>query len=59
MGYIRFAAMILASTVIMFLLMYLNTFQLDHVFWSQTRAWMAVVMGAAMALVMLGFMWSM
>lgn len=58
-GYLRFGAMILASTVVMFGLMYLNTYQLDHVFFSETRAWMAVVMGAAMAIVMLVFMWGM
>jgi uncharacterized protein (DUF305 family) len=54
--YMRFGAMVLVSTVVMFGLMYLNTFELDHVFFSQTRAWMAMVMGAAMAIVMLGFM---
>ena len=59
MSYRRFAAMIAASTVVMFGLMYLNTYALEHVRFSQTRAWMALVMGAAMALVMLGFMWSM
>jgi uncharacterized protein (DUF305 family) len=55
-SYGRFAAMVATSTVVMFGLMYLNTYQLDHVFWSQTRAWMALVMGAAMAVVMLAFM---
>jgi uncharacterized protein (DUF305 family) len=40
----------------MFGLMYLNTYAFDHVWFSQTRAWMAVVMGAAMAVVMLAFM---
>ena len=59
MGYGRFAAMIATSTVVMFGLMYLNTYALDHVFYSQTRTWMAVVMGAAMALIMIGFMWGM
>lgn len=54
--YRRFAAMVAASTVLMFWLMYLNTFQIDHVFFSQTRAWMALMMGAAMAIVMLAFM---
>lgn len=54
--YPRFALMIAASTVVMFGLMYLNTYALDHVFFSQTRLWMAVVMGAAMAVVMLLFM---
>lgn len=59
MSYIRFFAMIAAATVIMFGLMYLNNYALDHVFYSQTRTWMALVMGAVMAVVMLGFMWSM
>lgn len=59
MSYMRFAIMIVVSTVIMFGLMYLNTFALDHIFYSQTRTWMTVVMGSAMAIVMLGFMWSM
>jgi hypothetical protein len=56
MSYLRFAAMIVASTVAMFGLMYLNTYALDHVFWSETRAWMALVMGSTMAVLMLGFM---
>ncbi|WP_296815162.1 DUF305 domain-containing protein [Brevundimonas sp.] len=59
MSYRRFAAMIAASTVVMFGLMYLNTYALQHVRFSQTRAWMALVMGSSMAVVMLGFMWSM
>ncbi|MAS15723.1 MAG: DUF305 domain-containing protein [Nitratireductor sp.] len=59
MSYGRFAAMIGTSTVIMFGLMYLNTYALDHIFWSETRAWMALLMGATMAVIMLGFMWSM
>ncbi|MBC7280943.1 MAG: DUF305 domain-containing protein [Hoeflea sp.] len=48
--------MILTSTVVMFALMYLNTFEAGHVWFSQTRMWMALYMGAAMAVVMLGFM---
>jgi uncharacterized protein (DUF305 family) len=59
MSYARFAAMIAASTMIMFGLMYLNTFALDHVWYSQTRTWMALLMGAVMAAVMLAFMWRM
>jgi uncharacterized protein (DUF305 family) len=55
-NYKRFGAMIATSTVVMLLLMYLNTYQLDHLFLSQTRAYMALVMGAAMAAIMLGFM---
>ncbi|VXC75380.1 DUF305 domain-containing protein [Sphingomonas sp. AX6] len=59
MSYGRFAAMIATSTVVMFGLMYLNTYALDHLAYSQTRTWMAIVMGAVMAFIMLGFMWSM
>ena len=56
MSYARFAAMIATSTIVMFGLMYLNTWALDHIFWSQTRAWMALCMGAVMAIIMLAFM---
>jgi hypothetical protein len=56
MSYTRFGAMIATSTLVMFGLMYLNTYAIDHVWFSQTRAWMALVMGAAMAVVMLAFM---
>lgn len=55
-SYLRFAAMIATSTVVMYGLMYLNTYALDHVYFSQTRAWMALYMGGAMAAVMLAFM---
>lgn len=56
MAYTRFFLMVATSTLLMFGLMYLNTFLVSHVFWSETRAYMAVVMGAVMAFVMLGFM---
>jgi hypothetical protein len=59
MSYVRFGAMIATSTVVMFGLMYLNTYAWDHVRWSETRAYMALVMGATMAVIMLGFMVSM
>ncbi|MGK7869960.1 DUF305 domain-containing protein [Falsiroseomonas sp. E2-1-a20] len=59
MSYLRFGAMILTSTVVMFGLMYLNTYAMDHVTFSETRAWMALVMGGAMAIIMLAFMWGM
>ena len=54
--YRRFVAMIVVSTLVMFGLMYLNTYQLDHVFFSETRAYMALLMGATMAIVMLASM---
>lgn len=59
MNYGRFLAMVVTATVIMYGLMYLNTYEGDHVFFSQTRMWMALLMGAVMAFVMLLFMWSM
>ncbi|SFF31318.1 protein of unknown function [Sulfitobacter brevis] len=56
MSYWRFFAMILTSTVVMFGLMYLNSYALDHVFFSETRSYMAIYMGAVMAIIMLAFM---
>lgn len=56
MSYLRFFAMIATSTLVMFGLMYLNTYALDHVFFSETRAYMAIYMGATMAVIMLAFM---
>jgi hypothetical protein len=54
--YARFALMIATSTLVMFSLMYLHTYSAEHVFFSETRAYMALIMGAAMAVVMLLFM---
>ena len=56
MSYVRFGAMIVTSTIVMFILMYLNTYALEHVYFSETRAYMALVMGATMAVIMLAFM---
>ncbi len=55
-NYGKFGAMIGVSTIVMFGLMYLNTYALDHVYFSETRAYMALVMGATMAIIMLAFM---
>ena len=55
-SYARFGAMIATSTAVMLGLMYLNTYALDHVWWSETRFYMALLMGAVMAIVMLAFM---
>ena len=54
--YTRFIVMILTSTLVMFGLMYLNTYAIEHVYFSETRTWMAIYMGAAMAIIMLLFM---
>src|SRR5215475_10622120 len=51
--------MIVVSTVVMFGLMYLNVYALDHIWFSQTRMWMALIMGAVMAIIILGLMWTM
>ena len=55
-SYGRFAAMVVTATIIMFGLMYLNTYSIDHIYFSETRAFMALVMGATMTFVMLTFM---
>ncbi|MAL10599.1 MAG: DUF305 domain-containing protein [Maricaulis sp.] len=54
--YWKFGAMILTSMIVMFAIMYLNTYSIDHVTFSETRFYMTFVMGAAMAVVMLSFM---
>ncbi len=54
--YLRFFAMIATSTLVMYGLMYLNTFALEHIYFSQTRMWMALYMGSVMTIVMLAFM---
>jgi hypothetical protein len=59
MTYKLFAGMIGTSTGGMYGLMYLNTYAWEHVWWSETRFYMAFLMGATMAMIMLGFMLSM
>jgi hypothetical protein len=48
--------MVATATVIMYGLTYLNTYEIDHVFFSETRLYMSLIMGATMAVVMLLFM---
>ena len=59
MSYTRFLAMIATSTLVMFGLMYLNSWEFSHVRFSETRTYMALYMGAVMAVIMLAFMWGM
>ncbi|WP_421383600.1 DUF305 domain-containing protein [Bacillus salacetis] len=54
--YLRFGAMVVTSTIVMFMFKYLSTYKVDHVFFSETRAYMALLMGATMAVIMLAFM---
>ncbi len=58
-SYPRFFAMIATSTVVMLGLMYSTVYTTDHIWWSSTKAYMALYMGAAMAVIMLAFMLSM
>lgn len=55
-NYLKFGAMILTSMIAMYILMYLNTYEISHVYWSETRFYMTLIMGAAMAVIMLSFM---
>lgn len=57
--YGRFAAMIATSTVVMYALTYTNAEAWDHVRLSEERIYMALLMGGAMTVIMLGFMWAM
>lgn len=56
-SYRRFFAMIGTSMVAMFFLMYLHSYRiLDHAWFSETRLFMTLIMGAAMMVIMLAFM---
>ncbi|WP_425448271.1 DUF305 domain-containing protein [Dethiothermospora halolimnae] len=48
--------MIVVSTIVMFIFKYWSTFKYEHIFFSETRAYMALLMGATMAIIMLVFM---
>jgi hypothetical protein len=55
--YLRFAAMIATSMVVMFGLMYLHSYHLiEHAWFSETRLFMVFIMGGGMIVVMLLFM---
>jgi hypothetical protein len=56
-SYLKFLAMIGTSMLVMYFLMYLNSYQIiDHFWFSETRLFMDMIMGAAMIVIMLGFM---
>lgn len=55
-NYLRFFAMIATSMVVMYGVMYLNTYAFEHVEWSETRFYMTLLMGGSMTVVMLLFM---
>ncbi len=54
--YKRFGLMIVVATAVMLGLTYLNTYQWDHIFFSETRLYMSLIMGSTMAVIMLLFM---
>ncbi len=57
--YLRFAAMILTAMVVMYGVMFVASWELSHVRWSQSRVFMAITMGGTMGLVMLAWMLNM
>jgi hypothetical protein len=57
--YLRFGAMILTAMVVMYALMFVSTWELSHLRLSESRIFMALTMGGAMGVVMLGWMLNM
>ncbi len=57
--YLRFAAMIATGMFVMYWVMFVGSYQWDHIRFSQSRVFMALVMGGTMGLVMLGWMLNM
>lgn len=51
--------MLAVSFIIMYAVMFLNVFQLDHIYLSKTRTYMTLLMVSPMAISMLLFMWKM
>ncbi|MDJ0363982.1 DUF305 domain-containing protein [Hymenobacter sp. H14-R3] len=57
--YPKFFVMLAASFVLMYVVMYLNTYEWDHVYFSLMRFYMTCLMIVPMGFLMLGFMGSM
>ena len=57
--YPKFALIMAVSFVIMYLVMFLNVAEIDHIYNSLTRFYMTTLMIATMAISMLLFMWKM
>lgn len=55
-SYARFFGMIAVSSILMYGVMYLNTYELDHVLFSEMRLYMTILSTCVMAIVMLLFM---
>ena len=57
--YTKFVLMLLGSFIAMYITMYFNTYEIDHVYFSLTRFYMACLGISAMAVIMLLFMLNM
>ena len=57
--YLRFAAMIITGMIVMYWTMFVASYEFSHIRFSQSRVYMALVMGGAMTLVMLAWMLNM
>lgn len=55
-NYVKFLGMIVTSAIFMYGVMYLNTYEWDHIFFSEMRLYMTILSTSVMAVVMLGFM---
>lgn len=55
-NYVKFFGMIATAAVLMFMVMYLNTYQYSHIFFSEERLYMTILSTCVMAIVMLSFM---
>ena len=54
--YLRFGAMILTGMVFMYWVMFIGSWELSHVRWSESRLLMTLTMGGSMGLIMLAWM---
>lgn len=55
-NYAKFLGMIATSAILMYAVMYLNTYELDQIYFSEMRMYITILSTAVMAVVMLGFM---
>jgi len=55
-NYMKYLGMIVTAGVLMYGIMYLNTYELDHVYFSEMRLYMTILSTCVMAVVMLLFM---
>lgn len=54
--YTKFLLMLICSAISMYITMYFNTYQLDHVFFSWTRMYMTFISVGGMSIIMFLFM---